>query len=281
MRVGIPLLLQVWIALFTGMVAATFVPPVRKAIPRPVEIFLWAAFVTVCVVSVANINDPNARELSTSAVWGADQIVNTAVSLMVGGLGGWIVDHRFPIASWLVIVAGTDIFALILLQSKRRAEPWRPRVRLGEWFEVPLPAREPVASQPARPAPARSGRLNRRLATLKSEVATTAMAKSIELSVSLREVAAEHVEPRTRAEWLRDASEHLWFAARSWYTAAVEPVVGHLLRPAPPAPGEVIDIQALLGAPHIGWYGPLPLAPKPSPWERDAAESHRTDRLAS
>src|SRR5215831_13300772 len=109
MTVGVPLLLQFSIALFTGMVAATFVPPVRRAIPRAVEIFLWAAFVTVCVVSVADINDPSARELSTSAAWGADQIISTAVALLIGGLGGWIIDNKILIA----IVAGADILALM------------------------------------------------------------------------------------------------------------------------------------------------------------------------
>ena len=263
------------------MVAATFVPPVRKAIPRPVEIFLWAAFVTVCVVSVATINDPNARELSTSAVWGADQIINTTVGLMIGGLGSWIFDHRFPIASWLVIVAGTDIFALMLLESRRRAQPWQPRVRLREWVELPLPAYAPALPPVARPARARRGGLSRRLEALKSEVATGAMAKSIELSLSLRGAAAEHMESRARAEGLRDAGQHLGFAAKSWYAAAVEPVLDRLMRPAPLEPGDVIDIQALLSAQSIGWYGPLPAEPKPSPGETDAAESHRTKRLAS
>lgn len=281
MTVGVPLLLQFSIALFTGMVVATFVPPVRKVIPRPVEIFLWAAFVTVCVISVANINDPNARELSTSAIWGADQIISTAVALMIGGVGGWIVDHRFSIGTWLVIVAGTDIFALMFLESLRRAEPWKPRVRLGEWLELPLPAREPALPPREEPAPARTGRLRRRLATLKSEVATTAMAKSIELSLSLRGAATQRLEPSARLEGLRDAGDHLRFAARCWFTAAVEPVVDRLLRPAPLAPGEVIDIQALLSTQSIGWYGPLPAEPNPSPGETDAAESHRVDRLAS
>src|SRR2546423_2081407 len=141
--VEVPLLLQFSIALFTGMVAATFVPPVRRSIPKLVEILLWAAFVSVCVLGVASITDPNARELSASAAWGADQIVNTMAGLLFGGFGGWVSEHRFSIASWLVIIAGADIFALMFLGSIRSAQPWQPRIRLREWMELPVaePAR--------------------------------------------------------------------------------------------------------------------------------------------
>jgi hypothetical protein len=46
--------------------------------------------------------------------------------------------------------------------------------------------------------------------------------------------------------------------------------------------GEVIDIQALLSAQSIGWYGPLSIGPStPAGGEQDGPEPERTDRLAS
>ena len=299
-----PLLLQFSIALFTGMVAATFVPPVRRAIPRPIEICLWIAFVTVCVLGVATLNDPNARELSTSAVWGADQIINTSVGLMLGGIAGWISDHRFPIASWLVILAGADILALMLLTSMRSRQQWQPRVRLGEWMEIPVARPQPAYAGP-QPARERFERANRRVAAWSAIGATMALAKTVAVSLWLRDVivprqaerfaraaAAGRVESRERLHSLRDATAHLHFAARSWYEAAGEPVVNDLasrtaraarrsLKPVALKPGEIVDIQALLGAQSIGWYGPLTAGPLPSPGEHDAAESQRSDRLAS
>ena len=298
-------MLQFSIALFTGMVAATFVPPVRRAIPRPVEIFVWAAFVTACVLGVAGINDPNTRELSTSAVWGADQIINTAVSLMLGGVGSWIFDHRFPIASWLVIIAGADIFALMFLGSLRSGQQWQPRVRLGEWMEIPIPASGPVLAPRRQVAADAFGGANRRIVAWGAIAATAAIAKMVEVSLWWRDVmvprhasrlaragAVGRAESRARLESVRDATAHLHFAARSWYAAAGEPVVSELasrtaraarrsLKPVALKPGEIIDIQALLSAQSIGWYGPLTAGLLPSPGEHDAVESQRSDRLAS
>jgi hypothetical protein len=300
-----PLLLQFSIALFTGMVAATFVPPVRRVIPRPVEICLWVAFVTACVLGVASISDPNARELSTSAMWGADQIINTTVGLMLGGVGSWISDHRFAIAGWLVIIAGADIFALMLLGSLRSGQQWQPRVRLREWMEIPIPASEPVLASRRQVAADPFAGANRRIAAWAAIGATAALAKTVELALWVRDVivprhagrpadagAVASVQSRAWLEALRDATAHLQFAARSWYAAAGEPVINDLasrtaraarrnLKPVTLKPGEIVDIQALLSAQSIGWYGPLRAGPLPPPGELDAAESQRSDRLAS
>jgi hypothetical protein len=300
-----PLLLQLSIALFTGMVAATFVPPVRRAIPRPVEICLWVAFVTVCVLGVASISDPNARELSGAAMWAADQLISTTVALLVGGVGSWISDHRFAIASWLVIIAGADIFALMLLGSMRSRRQWQPRVRLGEWMEIPIPAHAPAPAQRRQAAAHPFAGANRRIAGWAAIGATAALAKTVDLSLWVRDVmaprhvarladagAAGRAQSRARLDSLRDATAHLQFAARSWYAVAGEPVVNDLasrtaraarrsLKPVALKPGEIVDIHALLSAQSIGWYGPLTAGPLPSPGERDAADSQRSDRLAS
>src|SRR3989442_1165641 len=141
-------LLQFSIALFAGMVAATFVPPVRRSIPRSVEVFLWIAFVTSCVLGVMSITDPNARELSASAAWAADQIVSTLIGLMFGGVGAWVSEHRFSIASSMIMIAGADIFALMFISSSRNSRAWRPRVRLRERMELPVPARSRPLTEP-------------------------------------------------------------------------------------------------------------------------------------
>src|SRR5205814_3155631 len=91
--VEMPLLLQFAIALCTGMVAATFIPPVRKAIPRPVEVVMWVALIVVCTVGLLSVTDTNARNLTTSVLWGADHVINTVAGLVFGGIVSWIYDH--------------------------------------------------------------------------------------------------------------------------------------------------------------------------------------------
>ncbi len=306
----VPLLLQFSIALFTGMVAATFVPPVRRSIPRPVEILLWAGFVSVCVLGMASITDPNARELSASAAWGADQIINTMIGLTLGGFGGWILDHRFPIASWFVIIAGADIFALMFLRLMRSAQPWRPRIRLREWMEVPVAEPAAVVARRRLVLADPLADVNRRLVAAGAIAGTAALAKLIDLSIWVRDVmvprearrlaqvaVAGRVESQARLEGLRDATAHLQYAARSWYAAAGEPAFNVLavkagsavriaraakqgLSPTALRSGQVIDIHTLMSAQSLGWYGPLNTAPKESPGEQDG-ESQRPDRLAS
>lgn len=296
---GVPLLLQFSIALFTGMVAATFIPPVRKAIPGPLEILLWVAFVTVCVLGVASVTDAHARELTNSVIWGADQIINTLVGLMLGGFAGWVSDHRFSIGSWLVIAAGADIFALMFIASRRSAQPWQPRVHLREWMELPIVAPERVLPQPD-PLDV----VNRRVTAWSAMASAAAFAKSIEVSLWLRDAMpretqrlahaseASRVESWARLDSLREIGAHLGYAARSWFAAAGEPVLNDVavrtaraakrtLKPAALKPGEIVDIQARLGAQSVGWYGPIAAEPKPSPGGKDAAESQRSNRLAS
>jgi hypothetical protein len=303
--VEFPLLLQFSIALFTGMVAATFVPPVRKVIPRPVEIFMWVGLVSVCVLGVTNITDPNARELSASAAWGADQIINTGIGLMLGGAGFWVTDHRFSIASWLVIIAGVDIFALMFLNSRRGTQRWQPRIRLREWMELPPHATEPVSDSDRIAAAVPVAGINRRVSAATAVAATATLAGVTHLSIWLRDVMvpreahriaraakAGRVGSHARLDSLRDATAHLHFAARTWYAAAAEPALSGFafrtvraarrrLKPVALRAGEVVDIQALLGAQSIGWYGPLSTGPAMPPGEHDAAESQRSDRLAS
>jgi hypothetical protein len=304
-----PLILQFSIALFTGLVAATFVPSVRRSIPRFVEVLSWIGLVIACTIGVISITDPNARELSTSAVWGVDQLITTLVTLSLGGLVSWFSENRFVLATWLVIVVGVDIFVLILRSSMRSGMGWQPRVRLGEWMELPVqaaPARRP------EPMTDPLAGVNRRIAAGMALIGATVLAKAVVLSIWIRDVAlprearrlaqaaeAGRVDSNARLASLRDATAHLQFAARAWYAAAGEPAVHGLavkatdaLRTAraaqrgfgPPAVrrGQVIDIKGLLSAQSIGWYGPLSAGATPHvDGDDNAAESQRSDRLAS
>jgi hypothetical protein len=307
--VEVPLLLQFCIALFTGMVAATLLPPVRRSIPRPVEVILWLALITVCVVGVMSVTDPNARELSASAAWGADQVINTTVGLTFGGFGAWLSDHRFAIASWLVIIAGADIFALMFLGSYRSGRSWRPRVRLREWMELPLPAPQMVPQrQVALADPVRD--VNRRLAAATAVAGASVRATVAGASTRLRDsivpgearrvtraAVAGRIDSRATLDALGDAAAHLRYAVRAWFAAAGQPAVESLATKASGAvqvaqkarqarlkAGQVIDIQALLNAQSIGWYGPfstLPVTPLEGGEDQDATEPRRSDRMAS
>lgn len=306
----VPLLLQFSIALFTGMVAATFIPPVRRSIPKAAEVALWIALLGVCVVGVTSVTDPNVRELSSSALWGVDQMINSLVGVIFGGILGWIFDHRFWIASWLVIIAGADLLAIVLLRSRRQGRVWQPRVRLREWMEMPVaPA---VVQEPVRVADPIAD-LNRRFAAGIAIAGTTMLTNMLDFSIWVRDVlvpgqrtmlatAARSGRSRSRAslESLRDSAAHLQYAALSWYAAAGQPAVNGItgkatsamrqaqharraLGPVTARAGHVVDIRGVLNAQSIGWYGPFMAAPTATgEGENDEPESQqRSDRLAS
>lgn len=311
----VPLLLQFSIALFTGMVAATFIPPVRRSIPKPAEVALWIALVGVCFAGVTSVTDPNVREMSSSAVWGVDQMINSLVGAIFGGILGAIFDHRFWIASWLVIIAGADLLALVLLRSRRQGQAWQPRVRLREWMEMP-PARAAV-QEPVRVADPIAD-LNRRLAAGIAIAGTTMLTNVLDFSIWVRDVLvpgqrtmltaaarAGRVRSRASLESLRDSAAHLQHAALSWYAAAGQPAVDvavngiagkatgavrqaqharRALGPVTARAGQVVDIRGVLNAQSIGWYGPFMAAPTTvlGEGESDEPESQkRSDRLAS
>jgi hypothetical protein len=277
--VEVPLVLQFSIALFTGMVASTFVPHVRKSIPKVVEVLLWVGLVIVCALGVLSITDPNARELSSSAAWGVDQVINTTVGLLLGGVGAWMLDHRFAIATGVVFLVGVDLLALALLRSRREGMGWQPRVWLRDWMEMPMPElsapRAVAASNP-------TAEVNRRFAGALVLAGTSLRAAAINVSIGAGGLlASRRSKSLASLESLRDATAHLHHAARAWSAAvsqsADQGVRQHRLRP-----GQVVNIRELLSAQSIGWYGPLSLGPsEPVSGEQDATESERADRLAS
>ena len=295
---------QFSIALLTGIVAATLVPPVRNVIARPIEIVLWVILFAVCLVGVLSITNPNARELTTSAFWGVDQVLTTLVSLLGAGLVGWLADNRFTIASWVTLGCGVDIMALAMLRSHRRSRGWQPRVRLAEWMELP---RLSTAVPAPVMAPYAIDELNRKWAAKMAIAGATLLTWLVHFSIWARDVlmprqadrlahaaAVGRVESRARLESLRDTASQLKFAARGLYSAAGAPAVNGLTARATEAlrtmgrardaaelkPGRVGDIRVLLGAQSIGWYGPMRLAPTSQAEEKED-ESGQTGRLAS
>jgi len=301
-----PLFLQFSIALFTGMVAATLVPPVRRVVPRPIEIILWAVLVVVCVFGVMSITNPQARELTASAFWGVDQVILTLAGLTSAGLTGWLLDNRFTLATCLTIACGVDIVALALLGSYRKGRAWQPRVRLYEWMELPrltAPAAAPVA------VPYAVAELSRKLEGVMAVAGATLLAWAVDFLIWSRDVmlpqqaarlahaaAVGRVESRAGLESLRDTAAQLQFAARAWYVAAGAPAVDSLTAKASEAarsiggadgapdatPGRAVDIHVLVSALSIGWYGPMrPPAAVQAEEEEDEDESQQTGRLAS
>jgi len=304
--VEVPLLLQFSIALFTGMVAATLLPPVRKSIPRPIEILAWTALVVACVIGIISITSPNARELTTSAVWGIDQVISTLIGLLGAGLVGWLADNRFTVATVVTFVLGADILALALVRSYRKSRGWRPQVRLMEWMELPRLA--PAAPQPVA-VPNGLDELNRKWGAAAAIAGATLLTWSANFAIWSRDVllpsqaarlaraaAAGRVGSRAGLESLRDTAAQLQFAARAWYTAAGAPAVNDLTTKATTAvrsvrtargaeapglaPSRAVDIRVLLSAQSIGWYGPVRPAPAVRE-EEDEDASQQTDRLAS
>ena len=298
------MLLEVSIALCTGMVAATLLPPVRKSTPRPIEIGMWAVLIVACVIGVLSITNPNARELTTSAFWGVDQVLTTLVGLLGAGVLGWLAEHRFTIATWVTFIFLADILALAILYSYRHRHGWQPRVRLVEWMELPRLAPAP---QPATVPYALDG-LNRKLAAATTLAVAAFLTWLVNFSIWMRDVllprqaervartaAAGRVESRARLESLRDTAAQLQFAARAMYTVAGAPAVSGIAEKATDAmrsagggqraaaefaSGKVAEIRILLSAQPIGWYGTVGPAPV-NQGEEEGDESGQTGRLAS
>lgn len=235
------------VALCAGAAAAMLVSPVRRSVPRWMEGLVWIALIVACWLAVANLKDANVRYLTDSVAWGIDQIFRTSFGLVLSGLLAWMSDHRYAIADAVVMLLGADILLLAMLRSRRQAEALQPRILLGEWIEYPL-----------RGAPAR-----------------------VEVPYALDEWnrRAEHAAAMFGAALLSWTRAVVIPRARARVLAASRVAFG--------GPGramtddEVLNIQALLAAQSIGWYGPI--LPAPSGVATDIEEGHEdeSDQLAS
>lgn len=231
---------------------------------------MWAILVLVCLVGVISIANPKAQELTGSAFWGIDQVINTFVGLLLAGALGWVSDHRFVIATCVVVGSAVDLLVLALVSSHRQAQAWRPRVRLGDWMEVPRPG---AATAPLTVADPLLG-VNRRLAAASAVAAASLLTWTVNLTILMRDLviprearrlahatATASVESRARLESLR-------------HTGAIRGDARE------PELGRGANIKVLSGGQSIGWYGPLgPRAEATEEEDRDGKQ--HADRLAS
>jgi hypothetical protein len=126
---------ELLIAFFAAIVVVvTF----RRSTPRAVELVAWAGLIWVCILAIAS-SHAHARALTYAAIWGAAQMIGTILGLLSQGIVEWIVQHRFVIADWVVLLFGADLLALALLATRRRAHGWTPVIKLRDWMELPRP----------------------------------------------------------------------------------------------------------------------------------------------
>jgi hypothetical protein len=288
--VEVPLILQFSIALCTGMVAATLVPPIRKSIPRPVEIVAWTALVVACVIGVISITSPNARELTASAVWGIDQVLSTLVGLFGAWVVGWLADNRFVVATVVFFVVGADILALAMTHSYRKSLGWQPQVRLMEWMEVPR--FKALAAQPAV-VPSAVDELNVRWAAAAAVAGAALITWLVNLPIWSRDVllprqaerlaqatAAGRVGSRAGLESFRDTASQFQFAARAWYAVAGAPAVNDLATKAHAAVRTVTSGRSA-EAPGLEQFRAVDIQVLLSAQEGEEVDAGQTDRLAS
>jgi len=245
------------VALCAGTAAAMLVSPVRRSVPRWIEALIWIALLVACWLAVANVKEGHVRYLTESVAWGIDQILRTSFGLLLSGLVAWMSDHRYSIADAVVMLLGADIMLLALLRTRRQAEALEPRILLGDWIEYPL-RREPARVE----VPYAMEEWNRRAEHAAAMLGAAFLTWLVNLMIWSRDV----VMPRAQARQARVLA-----AGRA---ALGGP--GHAL-----TDDQVINIQALLAAQSIGWYGPIvPVAPRLDP-KVEAGQEDEADRLAS
>jgi hypothetical protein len=270
--------LELSVALFAGMAAAMIVSPVRRSVPRWMEVLIWLGLIVACWLVVTHLKEAKVRFLTESAAWGAGQIVNTSIGLMVAGLLAWMSENRFVIANAVVMLTGADVLLLAMLRSRRQAEERQPRILLGEWIEFPLhrtPAAAPVA------VPYAVDEWNRRAERAAAMLGAAFLTWFTHLLIWTRDV----VIPQARARQAQVVA-----AGRVQLAARLEPLRERAIQLHVAAFGEagraltddqVTNLRALLSAQSIGWYGPIMPAPTGVAWDREEGQEHESDRLAS
>lgn len=113
---------------------------IRRATATTAEVVIWLALIWVCVLAVAG-PDQHTQTLTAALIWAAPQMAGMVVGPFAESVSRWIDAGRFVIAEWVVLLLAADVLALALVSSHRRALGWQPRVRLGEWMELPRLAR--------------------------------------------------------------------------------------------------------------------------------------------
>lgn len=119
-----------------GVWSSTNEGVLKHAAARAAEVVFWLALVWVCLLVITGV-DPRTQTLTAAVLWASPQAAGMMIAPLAEGVLGWIVAARFVIADWVVLLLAADVLALALVSSHRWAEGWQPRVRLGEWMELP------------------------------------------------------------------------------------------------------------------------------------------------
>jgi hypothetical protein len=204
----------------------------------------------------------------------------------------------------VVTLFGADLLALALLSTYREGRGWQPKVRLGEWLEVP-PAPLPVLVQ--APQPGAIDELNERLSAATATAGAAAATWSVQFLIWARDVGLPRAEERLAAaaavgrvetkvllEAVRETARELESGARTVVAASAPEVNKLALRVAAilngvteaeqrisPSAGtlaQVVDIQALRIAQSLGRIGRAQSTEKKDEIENDGRDP---DRLAS
>ena len=245
--------IELSIAVCAGLVLATLVTPLRRAMPSWFEGLIWLGLIVSCWLAITGLQSGSPQQMTETALWGAWRVALTSIELVLAGFVGWMLDHRFAIASWFVLVAGADSLLLALLDSRRQAAAFQPRMVLGEWFELPV-TRQPAPGHIAVTASPFDA-INRRGAEIAVAGVAAASVWLVHMLIWTRDVVMPNVAA-SQAATLRKA--------RQEYRDACAPVVTRFVHGA----GSVVDFQSLLKA------------SKPAREILDD-ETGRTDRLAS
>lgn len=277
------------IALFAGMVAiSTF----RRNTPRAVEIVLWIGLIWVCVLGVTNTQYRQARALTAAAVWGAWQMVGTIAALAQQSVMQWLFDRRFFIADWVVLLFGVCLLLLTFLATRREVGA-QPRLRLGEWMELPRIA---LKREPARVPVSAVDEINRRFNVWAPVAAAVAMTWMTLLLIWTGDVVVPTTGRKLRGAALRAEMAGRRLAAADW-RGLIEKAGSERRR----LTEQIVDIDFLarraaavrvkaagwlteIGtAPQVGWFSGLGAYPTDLDvgMELDVAERDRRDRLAS
>jgi CDP-diglyceride synthetase len=271
------LLSEILIAVFAGMVA---VVTMRKNTPRPVEILLWVGLLWVCVLGVTGIHDKQARDLTSAAFWGAVQMLGSLVTLGLIGAQQWLVDNRFVIADWAVLIVGIDLLVLAFLTSRRQAAGWQPQVRLRDWMELPRLGAEP---QPAPVTVSAVDEINRRFNVWAPVAAAAALTWTTFFLIWTGDVAAPTVGRRIRKVAVSANSARRRVAGTGWKEQVVD--IADLSRRTSGIRSRAASWFSEAGSTQEGnWLGGFGVTPPNAPdggTESDGTQRDRRDQLAS
>jgi hypothetical protein len=279
---------ELLIALFAGaLVVATF----RRNTPRAVELALWVGLIWVCVLGVNSTRNEQARALTSAAVWGASQMVGTVAGLAGQGAVQWIADSRFLIADWVVLLFGVDLLVLTLMFTRREAAGWQPKVRLGEWMELPRVSQP----HPARATVPAVEEMNQRFRVWAPIATAAALTWLTLLLIWTGDVVVPTMRRKLRGAAIRAEMARRGIVATDWHglleKAGSEPRrrteqvvdIDLLGRRASAMKVKAADWLTEVGsAPQVvNWFGGFGALPPDGEIDLDVSERDRRDRLAS